>query len=78
MRCGSGEDVEEGVDAVHEENALLRNELRSLRARNNRLIDQLRQKSMQISRLETANTRLEAEVPHHQSHTSSHNQLAGF
>jgi hypothetical protein len=64
MRYGSEEDDEadEGVDAVHEENALLRNELRSLRARNNRLIDQLRQKSMQISRLEASNTRLEAEV----------------
>uniref|UniRef100_A0AC34RJG8 Uncharacterized protein n=1 Tax=Panagrolaimus sp. JU765 TaxID=591449 RepID=A0AC34RJG8_9BILA len=44
--------VDEDMQNLKDENSLLRNEVQILKTRNNRLIDQLREKSVQLSRLQ--------------------------
>uniref|UniRef100_A0A914Y0I4 Uncharacterized protein n=1 Tax=Panagrolaimus superbus TaxID=310955 RepID=A0A914Y0I4_9BILA len=54
--------MEDDFQCLKEENSLLKNEIQVLKTRNNRLIDQLREKSMQLSRLNSRTSNIEEEL----------------
>lgn len=54
--------VDEDMQNLKDENSLLRNEVQILKTRNNRLIDQLREKSVQLSRLQDHVAGIEQQV----------------
>uniref|UniRef100_A0AC34F4G3 Uncharacterized protein n=1 Tax=Panagrolaimus sp. ES5 TaxID=591445 RepID=A0AC34F4G3_9BILA len=54
--------MEDDFQCLKEENSLLKNEVQVLKTRNNRLIDQLREKSMQLSRLNSRTSNIEEEL----------------
>lgn len=54
--------MEEDFQCLKEENSLLRNEMQMLKTRNNRLIDQLREKSVMLSRLQDHTSGIEEQV----------------
>ena len=54
--------MEEDFQCLKEENSLLRNEMQMLKTRNNRLIDQLREKSVMLSRLQDHISGIEEQV----------------
>ncbi|KAH7699124.1 hypothetical protein AAVH_33773, partial [Aphelenchoides avenae] len=54
--------IEEDVHCLRDENSLLRTEIQVLKTRNNRLIDQLREKSMQMSKLQVRASQMDSEL----------------